>query len=254
MSDNEYLDGDIVDNIFGMKGTSAHLELDFDAATKFVRGLAATLKQEDLLYFYARFKQATIGKCCAPKPSFYQITEKSKWNAWNDLGDMGRTEAQLQYIQRLNELDPEWQEKDSREPTEGWNVVSSHLREPDLPPGEETVWDHVKEGRIKALDSLSSPLTELKDPDGLTLLHWAVDRGHTDVAKFLLCKDIGLLNMQDGDGQTALHYAASCGHLELVSLLLEVGADPNIEDCDGVKACNDEVEGAIKELFRLKKD
>ena len=30
--DGEYLEGDIVDNMFGMKGTNAHLEMDFDAA------------------------------------------------------------------------------------------------------------------------------------------------------------------------------------------------------------------------------
>jgi acyl-CoA-binding protein len=149
MSDSEYLEGDIVDNMFGMKGTSAHLEMDFEAATKFVRGLAATAKQEDLLYFYARYKQVSVGKCNTTKPSFYQLAEKSKWNAWTELGEMGRMEAQLQYIQRLTELEPNWLETEAKEPTEGWNVVSSPVREPALPPGEETVWDHFKEGRVE---------------------------------------------------------------------------------------------------------
>jgi len=252
MSDSEYLEGDIVDNMFGMKGTSAHLEMDFDAATKFVRGLAGTAKQEDLLYFYARFKQVTIGKCNTTKPSFYQLTEKSKWNAWTELGEMGRVEAQLQYIQRLTELEPEWKESEAKEPTEGWNVVSSPIKEPALPLGQETVWDHVKEGRVEPLTQLPLPLIALIDEDGLTLLHWAADRGHIDIARLLLDRDKDLLDMQDSDGQTALHYAASCGHKELVNLLISLGADIGVKDSDGVTACNGDTDSDIRELFRQK--
>ena len=92
-SDGEnILEDDMVDNIFNVKGANAHLELDFEQATKYVRGLAGSANQEDLLYFYARYKQVTVGRCNAPKPSFYQLKEKSKWNAWNDLGDKSRCE------------------------------------------------------------------------------------------------------------------------------------------------------------------
>ena len=90
-SDDEgFLEGEIVDNIFNQKDANAHLEMDFELATKYVRGLAGTASQEDLLYFYARYKQATVGKCDVAKPSFYQLKEKSKWNAWNDLGTKSR--------------------------------------------------------------------------------------------------------------------------------------------------------------------
>ena len=60
-SDNDegFLDGDIVDNIFNQKDANAHLEMDFESATKYVRGLAGSAKQEDLLYFYGRYKQVT---------------------------------------------------------------------------------------------------------------------------------------------------------------------------------------------------
>jgi len=250
--DGEFLEGDIVDNMFGMKGTNAHLEMDFDAATKYVRGLAGTAKQEDLLYFYARYKQVTVGKCNTPKPSFYQLAEKSKWSAWTELGEMGRIEAQLQYIQRLTELEPNWKESDAKEPTEGWNVVSSPVKEPALPPGEETVWDHVKEGRAEPLSLLPLPLTGLVDEDGLTLLHWAADRGHTDIARLLLDRDKNLLDMQDSEGQTALHYAASCGHRELVSLLISFGADVEVKDNDGITAFNEDTDRDIRDLFRHK--
>jgi len=40
-------------------------------------------------------------------------------------------------------------------------------------------------------------------------------------------------NIQDKDGYTPLHYAAWKGHLKVVELLLEHGANPNIQDKDG---------------------
>ena len=52
--------------------------------------MAGSANQEDLLFFYGRYKQATVGPCDAPKPSFYQMKEKSKWNAWNELGNKSR--------------------------------------------------------------------------------------------------------------------------------------------------------------------
>ena len=45
--------------------------------------------------------KAKEGPCSTPKPSFYQLTEKSKWQAWTDLRDLPIEEAKIQYIERL---------------------------------------------------------------------------------------------------------------------------------------------------------
>merc|ERR1719342_726014 len=172
----QILDGDIVDNIFNQKDSNAHLEMDFESATKYVRGMAGSANQEDLLFFYARYKQATVGPCDAPKPSFYQMKEKSKWNAWNELGNKSRVEAQLEYIQRLSELAPEWQQTKISEPGErGWVSVSlpSRVQESAV---EKNMWDYVQSGNISMLKMLAEPLTQYRDENGLTLLHWATDR------------------------------------------------------------------------------
>ena len=95
------------------------LEVEFEEATKYVRAkVAATGSQEDLLYLYARcaaffnqvfqnrdcrFKQAKEGECTVAKPSFYQLTEKSKWNAWKELAGMGRAEAMNQYVEKVSQ-------------------------------------------------------------------------------------------------------------------------------------------------------
>ena len=132
--------------------------------------------------------------------------------------------------------------------------VSSPARTEQARPGEETVWDHVQQGNIQHLALLQPPLTALLDPDGLTLLHWATDRGHANIVQLLLEKDKDLLDLRDNEGQTALHYGTSCGHKEIVKMLLSHGADPNICDNEGVKPCNDDTEPVIQELFRLKLD
>ena len=110
-------------------------------------------------------------------------------------------------------------------------------------------------------------LFRLVDSEGLTLLHWAADRGQVlfvpqfiviltefvflkvEMAVLLLDRDPLLLDAVDGEGQTALHYAASCAHADLVTLLLERGADRTLEDGDGLTPCNSDTEPHIKKLF-----
>ena len=41
------------------------------------------------------------------------------------------------------------------------------------------------------------------------------------------------INLQDMEGITALHWACSAGHLGAVQLLLELGAAPNLMEVDG---------------------
>ena len=104
-------------------------------------------------------------------------------------------------------------------------------------------------GNIRQLEP---PLTSLTDQDGLTLLHWATDRGHAHIVELLLQKDKDLIDLRDKEGQTALHYGTSCGHGDIVKILLSHGADTSLCDNEGLKPCNDDTEPAIQELFRLK--
>lgn len=232
------------------------LETEFEEATKYVRGLAATASSDDLLYFYARFKQVKEGTCNTSKPSFYQLKEKEKWSAWSELKDMDKQTAMKQYVDKLYNIEPAWRVSEAKEPTDGWVSVSSHIKnEEELDEKSATIWDHVKQGQLEKVGDIPKPVVGLRDEEGLTLLHWAVDRGHVDIAKYLIDVDAadnlggGLIDAQDREGQTALHYATGCGHKELVKLLLERGADRDILDSDGIAACNEDVDQEIKDLF-----
>lgn len=224
-----------------------NLETVFEKATLHLRTIGAQLDPSKLLYFYARFKQAKEGPCNQPKPGFFEFQGKQKWTAWSSLGDMSRKEAMAEYVQGVEELDPDWlvrfdetaAKKSPSTPFGGVSVSSMAKTEADLDDGEKTLFDWVKEGEESQVKSWLSDIqgqgqTSLHsvDENGMTVLHWCCDRGHASIARILLDQGCAI-NCLDACGQAPLHYAVSCGHVDVVRLLLENGADVSIKDEDG---------------------
>eukprot|EP01136_Pigoraptor_vietnamica_P042928 Opistho-1_new@17684 len=56
---------------------------------------------EQKLKFYSAFKQATEGPCDKPKPSFWDVVAKAKWDAWKGLGNMSKEDAMRMYVDNL---------------------------------------------------------------------------------------------------------------------------------------------------------
>lgn len=90
---------------------SADLPAIFQAAVNVIRNLPAESKDapftpsdELKLKFYAFYKQATEGPNRTPKPAFYDIVGKYKWNAWNDLGNMSKEDAMMGYVNELKKI------------------------------------------------------------------------------------------------------------------------------------------------------
>lgn len=59
---------------------------------------------ELMLRFYSYYKQATEGPCSNPKPAFWEVVKKAKWDAWTRLGNMSRTEAMNNYVDELKKV------------------------------------------------------------------------------------------------------------------------------------------------------
>uniref|UniRef100_A0A8D0DM70 Acyl-CoA-binding domain-containing protein 6 n=1 Tax=Salvator merianae TaxID=96440 RepID=A0A8D0DM70_SALMN len=213
----------------------------FERAAQRVPALGAAASKDQLLYLYARFKQVKFGSCNTPKPGFFDFEGKQKWEAWKALGDMSPEQAMQEYIAAVKTLDPTWNpqvaEKKGKEGKAvfGGAVVSSLYQEETIREEDKNIFDYCRENNIdhvtKAIRSKKVDVNT-KDEKGRTLLHWACDRGHKELASVLL-QHTADVNCQDDEGQTALHYASTCEYSDIVQLLLESGADPTLRDTEG---------------------
>ncbi|GAA5890302.1 hypothetical protein JCM8208_002772 [Rhodotorula glutinis] len=79
---------------------------------------------------------------------------------------------------------------------------------------------------VKWLIEQAGAMPELEDAEGETPLHKAAHRGHLDVCRFLISRNVDV-NTPDHDGWTALHNAASRGSLDVARLLVDAGAHIN---------------------------
>ncbi|XP_051160205.1 acyl-CoA-binding domain-containing protein 6-like [Leptopilina boulardi] len=214
---------------------SSDLEETFDKAARHLQSLVSQLDSGQLLGFYGLYKQATCGSCDTPKPSWYQMQAKHKWEAWQSLGEMSREVAMASYIRAVGKIDPDWEEK-SNDNSQAWVAVSRLPNtDEELRDIDKTFFDWVKDGNeVKVAEILSqnSKCILQDDENGMYPLHWAADRGHVPTIKCLV--EAGAdINVKDQDGQTPLHYVASCGHIEACKYLLSKGAE-NLQDNDGL--------------------
>ncbi|XP_054722150.1 KN motif and ankyrin repeat domain-containing protein 2-like [Uloborus diversus] len=94
-------------------------------------------------------------------------------------------------------------------------------------------------------------INEKATQNGQTALMLAVSHGKKDIVKILL--DVGAeVNLQDKDGSTALMCAAEHGQIEIVKLLLSHSdCDPTILDNDGCNALTIAMEAGHKDIGLL---
>ena len=93
----------------------------------------------------------------------------------------------------------------------------------------------IEDGNVSEVPVLISNGIDLKgcDRDGLTALHWTVQKGDVDIARILLDSQTNDVNCSDFEGHTVLHLACLVGHLDMVDFLLERGANVDAVDDDG---------------------
>lgn len=121
----------------------------------------------------------------------------------------------------------------------GLRQVSSFANvESEIPSGEKDHFDWCREGnldRIKQLATDEPSLLLSKDKNGMTMLHWAADRGHSDMLSYLL-QDTNAkhcLDYQDAEGNTALHLAYWSECSACMDILVKFGAKTDIMNGEG---------------------
>ncbi|KAA8533586.1 hypothetical protein F0562_030980 [Nyssa sinensis] len=234
---------------------STELDEAFNAATAFVAAAAADRLSQKVsndvqLQLYGLYKIATEGPCSTPQPSALKMKARAKWQAWQKFGAMPTEEAMQKYIAIVTELYPTWvagsiiRRKDgdrndaSSADTKGpmGPVFSSYAYEEES--GNELKMDAIhafaREGDVENLLKCieSGVPVNLKDSEGQTPLHWAVDRGHLNVTEFLVSRNADV-NAKDNEGQTPLHYATVCEREAIAEFLVKQNAATDIKDNDG---------------------
>lgn len=231
------------------------LQEAFKRATDFVISNIFTINQNDVLYLYDLHKQAVSRICNKPLPEFFNLKCTHNASLEDSLENMTKEEAMQIYIEKVSTLMPDWDSialKDSNDKIHFGHASSTCLStDPELAEESKTIFDFVKEGNLQRVKSLLKghySLKSLVDDEGLSLLHWACDRGYSEIAKFLIASSIDV-NCKDHEGQTPLHYASSCGHKHVVNVLLQAGANASIFDLDGLKPSDVAYDDEVKKML-----
>lgn len=72
-----------------------------------------------------------------------------------------------------------------------------------------------------------------RDTETVTLLHWAAINNRRNIMKFFLDKGAEVDAIGGELNATPLHWATRQGHLSAVVILMNAGADANIQDAEG---------------------
>ncbi|CAF3379310.1 unnamed protein product [Rotaria socialis] len=228
-TDNKTDDNDGLESVLGDDD-------EFQEAALFVQNNLSLFSRDDLLYLYARFKQVTVGDVNIPRPGYFSFEAKTKWDAWNSLKSMPKSQASSEYIQCVTDI----KQKNNLENQKSTNAGPSVSRllvqneEQVSNNDEKTIYEFCQDGDEEYIEQMLKKKFDVNKPDEtqLTLLHWATDRGNESMIR-LLVKYGADLNVRDEDGQTPLFYAANSGNIPCLKLLLELGADRSIASNDG---------------------
>lgn len=188
-----------------------------EQAQEFIIKNASKIDKSILLECYGLFKIITVGMCNIPEPSFFEFQKRAKWSAWSSLGNLDVEIAKEKYINIVQKL-----MENLNGTTNGTKNVSTNLNK------TIDIFDLSKDGNLEELAKFKLDINFV-DKDNMTILHWASDRGHINIVKYLI--DIGFdCNLQDITGCSPLHHSAYAGKKNVYLFLLNTGAKPDIKN------------------------
>tara|TARA_B100001093_G_C26504663_1_gene874831 strand:- start:295 stop:576 length:282 start_codon:yes stop_codon:yes gene_type:complete len=79
------------------------LEILFNKKSELIKQ-KDTLSDEDKLFLYKYYKQATIGDINIEEPSFFNFVARQKYNAWKSIEGESKESCMIHYINKVNDL------------------------------------------------------------------------------------------------------------------------------------------------------
>ena len=80
------------------------LQNKFENAQNIIKTFTKRPTDDELLYTYSLYKQATIGDVNIPQPSIFSMKDRSKWNAWNERKGMKKEVAMEKYCDYIDSI------------------------------------------------------------------------------------------------------------------------------------------------------
>ncbi|XP_067843387.1 acyl-CoA-binding protein [Heptranchias perlo] len=77
---------------------------DFEKAAEEVKQLKTKPSDEDMLFIYGLYKQATVGDVNTERPGMFDMKGKAKWDAWHARTGTSKEDAMKMYISKVQEL------------------------------------------------------------------------------------------------------------------------------------------------------
>ena len=79
------------------------LEKDFLLYSEKIKKVK-NVSDEDKLFLYAYFKQATIGDCNINKPNAFDLVGNAKYNAWKEVEGTNKLISMKYYVKKVKSL------------------------------------------------------------------------------------------------------------------------------------------------------
>ena len=76
----------------------------FEQARKDVKTLTSKPGNDDLLFLYSHFKQASLGDVSGKRPGMLDMVGRAKYDAWARLKGLSKEQAMQKYVDKVNAL------------------------------------------------------------------------------------------------------------------------------------------------------
>jgi diazepam-binding inhibitor (GABA receptor modulator, acyl-CoA-binding protein) len=80
------------------------IKAQFEQAQKDVKTLSSKPSNDDMLYLYAHFKQASEGDVQGSRPGMLDMVGRAKYDAWAKLKSMTPEDAMKKYVDKVKQL------------------------------------------------------------------------------------------------------------------------------------------------------
>ncbi|XP_057595395.1 acyl-CoA-binding protein-like [Hippopotamus amphibius kiboko] len=79
-------------------------QAEFEKAAEEVKHLKTKPGDNEMLFIYSRYKQATVGDVNTERPGMLDLKGKAKRDAWNELKGTSKEDAMKAYVDKVEEL------------------------------------------------------------------------------------------------------------------------------------------------------